>query len=264
MPQFGFVVVEGPHDTEFVSRLIDPFGFRRVGMVVQLDPFFHRLIPTEYPPGGDLQRRMSTPLFVKNSTHVVAIICAGGDTQLVNAVRRNLASVDDPNLVSGVAIILDADSGKNRGTAADRFTTLQTEMNRIGLTLDGPAGSVTPGPPRRGAFVLPDNVSAGTLEDLLLECGLTAYPNLLPTAEAHVQSALSDITLTPKDVEQLRKPAGGNKARVAVVANLLRPGKSLQVSIQDNRWLDAAHLAGKRVASVQTFLADVLQLSPPG
>jgi hypothetical protein len=51
------------------------------------------------------------------------------------------------------------------------------------------------------------------------------------------------------------KPAGRKKAIVGAVANVLRPGKSVQVSLQDNRWLrDPRALALPQVARFQAFV----------
>jgi hypothetical protein len=119
---------------------------------------------------------------------------------------------------------------------------------------------VTNGPPRLGAFVLPDNQSAGTLEDLLLECAQSSYPGLLSSARNHVTAALADETLTKDDAEDFLKPSGQNKAVVASIGGILRPGKAIQTSIQDNRWLDGAALQLPRIKAVQDFLAAIFEL----
>ena len=73
MPKYGYVVVEGPHDVEFVCQLLGPRRLRRVQFEKDFDPFFHRLIPHSYPPNGDLLKRVPVPLFLQNDTHAVAI-----------------------------------------------------------------------------------------------------------------------------------------------------------------------------------------------
>ncbi len=40
MPKYGYLVVEGPHDIEFVYRLLRPFGLNRIRFEADLDPFF--------------------------------------------------------------------------------------------------------------------------------------------------------------------------------------------------------------------------------
>jgi hypothetical protein len=88
MPKYGFLVVEGPHDVEFVYRLLSPRGMRRVQMEADLDPFLRPLIPKDYLPGGDLQKRMPTPLFLQSGSHAVAIHSAEGDTRVLRLSRR--------------------------------------------------------------------------------------------------------------------------------------------------------------------------------
>ena len=61
-----------------------------------------------------------------------------------------------------------------------------------------------------------------------------------------------------EDLDDLRKPAGRHKAIVGSMASILRPGKAVQVSLQDNRWLRDAALAIPRVKAVQDFLVSLL------
>jgi hypothetical protein len=58
----------------------------------------------------------------------------------------------------------------------------------------------------------------------------------------------------------LAKPAGKDKAVVAAVASVLRPGKSVQVSIQDNQWIsDPEKLAVAEVTALQKFITGLIQ-----
>jgi len=258
MPKYGILVVEGPHDVEFVYRLLRPFGLQRVQMESDLDPFLKPLIPRDYPPGGDLQKRMSTPLFLQNTTHAFAVHSATGDSRLVATVQEDLVILDPAGL-TGVGILLDADRNKTVSAAA-RYAEIQRKMQAISLPLTGAAGTVTGGGPKRGCFVLPDNAVEGTLEDLLLECAQAVYPTLLGSASTHANAALKDTTLTPEDLEQIHKPSGRSKAVVGSIASILRPGKATQVSLQDNRWLHGPTLALPRVKAVQDFLAALFEL----
>jgi hypothetical protein len=259
MPKYGFLVVEGPHDVEFVYRLLSPFGLKRVRLVANLDSFLEPLIPRKYPPDGDLQKRMPTPLFLQSSTHALAVHSATGDSRLVDTVQENLAVLDSTRF-TGVGILLDADKDSTVSSIA-RYAAIQEKMQAIGLPLIGAAGTVTDGGPKRGCFVLPDNVAEGTLEDVLLECAQTAYPTILVSAQAHVDAAMKDPTLHKEDLEHVRKPSGRNKAVVGSIASILRPGKAIQASIQDNRWLRGPTLLLPRVKAVQDFLASLFELS---
>jgi hypothetical protein len=258
MPKYGFLVVEGPHDIEFVYRLLSPYGLQRIRLEMDLDPFLVPLIPRKYPPDGDLQKRMGTPLFLQSATHALAVHSATGDTRLVETVQENLAILD-PARLTGVGMLLDSDM---QVPAATRYSDIQGKVQTIALPLTGAAGTVTAGSgPKRGCFVLPDNATAGTLEDLLLECGQSVYSSLLSRATAYADVAMNDKTLLPEDLNHIRKPAGRNKAIVGSMASILRPGKATQVSVQDNRWLrDPSALALPRVKEVERFLAALFEL----
>jgi len=257
MPKYGYLVVEGPHDVEFVYRLLAPHGLGRVNMVNGLDPFFVPLVPRSFPPDGDLQKRVPVPLFLESATHSVAVHSALGDSRLIQTVEENAALLDSAKL-TGIGIVLDSDATV---TPADRYVAIRDGLRAKGYGFPDQAGAVSAGPPRLGAFVLPDNASAGTLEDILLECAQLAYPALLASATTHVDSASRDASLVSDDLKELRKPAGRQKAIVGSVASILKPGRAVQVSLQDNRWLRDTALALPRVRAVQEFMIDLLQLS---
>jgi hypothetical protein len=256
MPKYGYLVVEGPHDIEFVYRLLSPLGLRRIRLEADVDPFLTRLIPHDYPPDGDLHKRMPVPLFLQSGTHAIAVHGAAGNARLIQTVEENTQLIGLAGL-TGVGIILDADTDQS---PVDRYVTIRDQLRAKNLAFPDDAGVVSLTTPRLGAFILPDNQAQGTLEDILLECGGQVYPNLLSTATAHVDAASQDQSLLSEDLEELRKPAGRKKAILGSVASILRPGKAVQVSIQDNRWLCDAALAIPRVRAVQDFLANLLEL----
>lgn len=258
MSKYGYLVVEGPHDVEFVARILKPHGLDRIKHKSDLDPFWYNVVPKGFPPDGeDLLKRVPVPIFFQSNTHSVAIRSARGDTRLVPAMQESLAVLDSGKLV-GVGFILDADK---RVTPADRFLSIKTEIANLGALLDLPdnPGQVRQGSPKSGVFILPDNQSQGTLEDVLLECAETAYPSLLARANTFVQGVDAN-GLTTDDKTEFEKPAGRNKAIVSSISSILKPGKAIQVSIQDNRWLKDDALNLSRVRAVQTFLAELLEI----
>lgn len=256
MTKYGYLVVEGPHDVEFVRGLLRPFGFHRVRLLKDLDPFWRPLVPTAFPHKDDLLKRVPVPLFLRSETHSIALHSAIGDSQLVDTIEESMALPKIGN-AGAIGLILDSDK---KVSAADRFANIRSLLQEKKFTLPGMPGEVSPGPPRLGAFVLPDNQSPGTLEDLLLECAKRVYPNLLVNARQHVDAAGSDMMLDDEDLKDFKKPAGKNKAIVGSIASILKPGKAIQVSIQDNRWLRDDALKLPKVKAVQTFLADLFEL----
>lgn len=256
MRKYGYLIVEGPHDVEFAYRVLRPFGLTRVRLESNLDPFFAPLVPHTYPPDGDLQKRMATPLFLQCATHSIAIHSAIGDSRLVGTVEENSVLIDFQSL-AGVGILFDADS--DIGPSA-RYASVRELLRGNGFQFPDDAGSVSPSQPHLGAFVLPDNANQGTLEHLLLDCAAHVYPTLLGSATAHVEAAIVDGALLEEDKAELLRPAGRNKAIVGSIAAVLRPGKAVQVSIQDNRWLRDTALELQRVKAVQSFLRALLEL----
>ena len=262
MRQFGYLVVEGPHDVEFCYRLLSVYGLKRVRMIQELDEALKSLVPRSFPHSGDLLKRVPVPLFLQNGTHAIAIHSAIGDTRLVETLQETLLTLD-PETFSGVGLMLDSDSAK---TAAVRYEELGKKVAEaaIGLTLPLLAAEVAPGPPRCGAFVLPDNVQAGTLEDLLLESAEVQYVDLLSAATGYVDSAIDEGLIPASHRTDIEKPAGRNKAVIGAMAALFKPGKAVQTSIQDNDWLRGSALGQLRIKAVQAFLVSLFDLEQAG
>ena len=106
---------------------------------------------------------------------------------------------------------------------------------------------------------MPDNVSSGTLEELLLEAGGQAYPGLQQAAADYVNGIDRVEGLTTDDLIEFGKPAGSKKAVLAAMASILKPGKAIQVSIQDNRWLEADSIQLPRIAKAHRFIQELLR-----
>jgi len=240
---------------------LSPSGLKRVQHQKELEPFLSPLIPREYPPKGDLQKRMSTPLFLQNNTHAIAIHNAGGDSQLVNVIMDNMdGEVLEFKKMIGIGIFLDSDSQKSPQNRYDEIKTSLAEKSSQLFILPDEAGTIKKGLPNLGAFVLPDNQTAGTLEDLLLESAEQVYPELLKIARNYVSAAKENANLKSSELSELRN-AGTNKAIIGAMANIFKPGKSIQVSIQDNDWLKGKALAEvKRIQAVQIFLKTLFEL----
>lgn len=109
-------------------------------------------------------------------------------------------------------------------------------------------------------FVLDaDNQKPPAQRLLALEAAVN-YPELLQGAQAFVDG-LDLAALTVQDRKEFNKPAGRHKSTVGSVASVLRPGKSVQVSIQDNRWVDARTVRTvERLRAFRQFLLELLEL----
>jgi hypothetical protein len=121
------------------------------------------------------------------------------------------------------------------------------------------AGVVAYGEPNCGIYVMPDNHDQGTLEDVLMPCAAAAYPGLLAGAQRYVDGV--DLgTLDERDKRDVKKPAGTKKAILGCVANVLKPGKSIGASIDDNRWLEGETLELPMVRAIDDFLKRLCEL----
>lgn len=252
MVRYCYIVAEGPQDIEFLIRLFKLYGLHRVTRLSALDSFWEPLVPKTFPVDDDLMKRVPVPTFLENSELSIALHSAIGITRLANTVEESLALIEASEIF-GVGFVLDADSNE---TPVDRFTELINKITPIGLPLPSELGKVTNSSPRCGIFIMPNNLVAGTLEDILLECAKLNYPDLLELALNYV-SSIDTSQLSKDDLRELNKPSGKNKAVISSISSILRPGRTLQVSIQDNRWLNEHTLSLESVNIVKIFLDEI-------
>lgn len=263
--RYVYFVVEGPHDLEFVARFLKPHSFSRVKLYSEVDPYWVPLIPRTFPYKDELSKRMPVPVFFQGSGQnrelAVAIGVAGGDSNIKQHVEENLAMLREPP--SAIGVVLDADLDK---TPKARFDSVRDDLIALKLLAPSPTeplmpGQVTETEPRIGIFVLPDNVSQGTLESLLIECAALNYPTLLAAARVLVGS-VQPSEFRGGELKDFNKNAGVAKATVSCVASVLKPGKAVQNSIQDNRWVHDAAYGLPRIAAFGAFVRRLLRLEP--
>lgn len=249
MRQLGYLVVEGPHDVEFACRLLkDRAGLSRVSKEEALDPRLKSLVPSKFPHGGDLLKRVPVPVFLQNESLALAVHSAGGDSKIANCLIDTLTLLS-PADFTGIGAILDSDSSTG---PAQRHAELLRLMHTAPIKFPDRPGEVSDGTPRSGVYVLPDNTALGTVEDVLLECGEVVYPHHLQAARDFIAAALPHCP--QPQFRQLHLPAGTKKALLSSVSTLLRPGKAVQVSIQEDLWLSAESLRLERPRQVLAFL----------
>ena len=247
---YAYLIVEGPHDAAFVAKILKFAGLQQIRLHGDVHPFWVPIIPTTFPHKGDLLKRVPVPSFHQNADHSIAIHVAGGDANIPQAIEESLLRIGKDTL-SAVGVILDSDAhGPQK-----RFADLVPGLTQLISHWPATAGIVHPGPPRTGIFVLPDNQNPGTLEELLLESAAELWPQTLQLAEEYVATASKTLS-----APELKKPAGKYKATVASISNLLRPGKAVQVSIQDDDWLSDSTLRLPSLQVLQSFLHELLAL----
>ncbi|MEB3161937.1 MAG: DUF3226 domain-containing protein [Prochlorothrix sp.] len=260
MVRYCYIVAEGPQDLEFLIRLLKFYNLSRITCLSSLDSFWKPLIPRTFPVDDDLTKRVPVPTFLRNADLSVALHSAIGISRLSDTIEESLALLIPASEIFGVGLVLDAD---DRQTPQERFDKLTSELSSKlflpGLSLPSVLGEVAKGSPRFGIFIMPNNFDAGTLEDILLECAQVNYPDLLKLARDYV-SGIDCTQLNTDDLRHLRKPAGQNKAVISSISSILRPGRTLQVSIQDNRWVDEHTIELESVKLARTFLGEITGL----
>lgn len=247
MSRYAILAVEGPHDQAFVARTFKQFfGFREFGGEEnQLDGFWKQFIPT-YPVGGRLYVRMNMPTIVWSDELSVAI-CAGTGNNLRSEFPLLLKN-HPPYFKSICAFGIVADADRN---GVERVVQ-QYQPVFVRFFPNFPLRpSVVGGVVRAGIFVLPDNANKGVLETLMIRCGETAYPKHIAEACEFVGKFNEDETVHWESFDR-------EKALVASVVSILKPGKTNTVSYKDNDWVCPATLP--LLQDFVDFLKSLLEL----
>lgn len=235
MRKHAYFVAEGIHDVEFIGKLLRRIGYDKISRKDDVDEYWYPLIPL-YPKQNLLQRD-KIPLFFQNADISLAVDCGGGDIEeLTNTVYDRFAIIE-PSEIVGVAVFVDADY--RQGGALKRFEETKKKLTqKITQTLNWPdsRGKVSISNPNAGIFILPDNKNDGTIETILKKCAEIVYSELYNGASAFVNS-VNQTLLEADDKKDFLKPAGKDKAIIGCVGNILKPGKAVQVSISDNKWV---------------------------
>lgn len=247
--------VEGNHDQAFLSKVLcELLGFSKCNDQHCLDDLWRKFIPVYPPRTGRLHLRLDMPSILYDDTLSVAVY-AGEGSRLVENLKDKLADIDYINSLSGFAIVADADKQIPAVTAKkyhddfkDFFPDFPSEICEV--------GAVAGDPLRLGIYILPNNSDQGALDTLLCACGDVAYPQFMERAELYI-SQFSD-----EEVRQIGwKPFDREKAKVATVTSVLKPGKTNTASIADNAWV-SSHTE-QQVSGLQnlmTFLRRLLSI----
>ena len=230
MKRHSLIVVEGPIDEAFVGRILRKrLGLKLNRKLEDLDPFWEKAVPKVFPHKGDLKMRVPVPSFYFSDQASVAIVCAGSVNLVPDAIIDHLDFLTNRDVP--VAVFIDADD-ESPVAKAEAMTASIADAG-----VDWP--SVPPGridaTTDRGIYVFPDNQTKGTLEDLLLLCGDKDYQSAIASAGQWVSSVATVLPST--ELGEYRKPAGHKKALLGAIGNVLGPGKSFAMSLENNRWI---------------------------
>ncbi len=262
MPKYSYITVEGPHDVAFVARFLRLAGLDHIQKLSDLDPFWASLVPREFPHQDDLLKRMPTPWFFSNNDFSVAISSAIGDSRIAENMEEIFSIANwGPNDLEGLGVVLDADIDQAPGK---RFSGLKKEIQARApqISLPDAPGVVRKNAPHSGIFITPNNSDPGALEDLLIQCAEFSYNGLLAAADCFINRSAFEVSgYNRGEKRDFLKPGGVNKATISAIANILRPGKAVQVSIQDNKWITRETLNLPAIASFNEFILQLTGIS---
>jgi hypothetical protein len=259
-----YLLTEGVHDVYFLYKILrTSFGFSKVETLSELDEEWRLLLPT-FPHEGSLRASVPAPTFCRGGDTWVAMVNADGIERLEKRLKRDHKLLAEKGFgLDAVGVVLDADfEHAKQKKPEERFAQIADAIARLGLPRPQRVEEVS-GTPRTGVFVLPGAGALGTLEDLLLECAAVVYPTLGCRAVRFVDGldhGASDFKR--RDLEEIGKPTGRNKAVLAAMGAVLKPGKPIQASLEDHRWIEPRTLALPRVAAVLRFLAELTGAAP--
>ncbi len=254
--RYAIIGVEGQHDQAFVGKVLKLLGFKdfRVelkGLKSALDPFWRKFIPV-YPKKGDLYERLDMPSILFNDTISVAIYAGGGSSLVTNLDDILSANSEYQTDLAAFGIVADCDKSTPDLIVepyAKKFRSYFPNFPQC-------PGVVDTNSPRTGIYVLPDNQQPGVLDTLVCECGEIAYPAYMERARSY----LDKFTEEDKKILKL-KNFDLDKALVATVVSVLKPGLTNTVSIAQNDWVSEQTQEVPALAKFIEFLRELLELS---
>ena len=248
--KYVLIGVEGNHDQAFICKTLRKhFGFKNFnGTIDELDKFWRKFVPTYPKRAGPLHIRLDMPSILESAETSLAVY-AGGGSNLSSHLSTRLSDMDYSKL-HAFGIIVDSDKESPQAVAQ----TYIDEFRELFPDFPEQLGRVSDKKTRLGIYVLPDNQSTGVLETLLCQCGETSYPTYMRRARSYIEKFSED------EIKQLKwKPFDKEKATIATVVSMLKPGKTNTVSISDDQWI-CPETIGKipELTSVVSFLEQLL------
>lgn len=257
MVDHALIGVEGNHDQALIGRVLKKFlGFKLYdGSKEDLDQFWEKLIPRPTPKGKTkLYDRLNLPSIFSNDTLSVAIYMGEGNNLLSN-LDDVLSNEDDyQDSLSSFVVIVDADNNPIDEVVkpyVDRFRLYFPNFPDKAGEINHSDSTST------GIYVLPNNTSQGTLDQLLCQCGEVAYSEFMSRGKVYLE------TFTADERKKLKwKPFTYEKALIATIVSVLKPGMTNTASISQNDWI--SEQTRERVDDLKQlveFIVNVLKIN---
>ncbi|WP_434686625.1 DUF3226 domain-containing protein [Pseudanabaena minima] len=257
-------MVEGNHDQAFVERVFRKLlGFSAWDHKTDpLESLWQGLVPSYNPKKTkEYYTRINMPTILNTDDLSIAIYVGEGSNLLENLIGEKtigektsvLQNISDalsnlnPDAFSGFGIILDAD----KKTPDEIAKTYCDKLKEYFPNFPNQAGTVVKGLPNLGIYILPNNSDQGVLDTLLCDCGEVAYPIYMQRARAYINQ-FSEIKWKRFDKD---------KATIATVASVLKPGKTNTTSIADDKWISSD--TAQQIPAIQSlvyFLRSLIEI----
>lgn len=253
-----YLITEGVHDVAYLSRiLVSHFKLKQAAALTDLDDVYRRWIEEscKWPHQGKIDRSsVPAPEFYVGPGMAVALANAEGLDSICEKLQGALEHFAKTGAsLDAIGVVLDADDEDPAVRRQKMATRLDAELMEASL----------PRPPRTGVFILPDDTSPGSLEDVLIPLGRRLFPGLFASADLHIQAAYNELdNLRSDERKAFRKPSGPSKALLSAVAAILKPGKAIQATLKDHRWISKETLSAPELAPTIEFLQRLLSKDP--
>ncbi|MDY6781367.1 MAG: DUF3226 domain-containing protein [Cyanobacteriota bacterium] len=251
--KYAIIGVEGPQDQAFVKKVLKLLKFKSFdGKESNLDNFWRKLIP-RYPKKGNLYKRLDMPSIAFTETHSVAIYAGEGSNLTTNLDDILLNHTEYQTALTAFGVIADADKESPAEVTQNYSNYLKEHFSNFP---DKP-GMINSASTRTGIYILPDNKNSGVLDTLLCSCGEIAYPEFWERATSYLDRFSDDERKSLK-----WKPFAREKALVATVVSVLKPGKTNTASLADNNWVSQETRAKvSELNQFVKFIEDLLELN---
>src|SRR5713226_9612479 len=251
--RYSILATEGPHDQAFLAKLLKVIGFKAIeDDYNSLDPFWKGFVPKYPPASGRLYTRMNMPSILASQTDSVAIYWGEGSNLVDNVIALAANNSDYKDAIHAFGLVVDADDKQPNIVAKEKAQKLQI----IFPTMSEIPGEITPGTPRTGIYLLPDNQGQGTLDSCLVKCASVVYPDHRTGAEKFLNE------LDSRHTSHLRTSIAREKAVVACIVGVLKPGKSNTASLADNNWVSKQTVSNvDEISSLCGFVKSLLEIS---
>jgi hypothetical protein len=269
MTGFTYLLTEGVHDVAFLGKLLSVcFGARQVETMEELDDTMRVWMGSFKWPllhaGKTLIRRLAVPapaFFRLPAGELVCLRNAQGITELGKTLSLDLEAFARTSIAPGaIGIVLDSDDEPQ----VARYAKLKKHLVSQGLQVPDVLAVVSAGSPRVGVFALPEPGVPGTLEDVLLALGDAAYADLAGAARDFAMAWHAQVTgNSAKEWKEIKKPAGIKKATLGAMTAVLKPGRAMAASLEDNRWVSDDTRSAACLAPCLAFLRELIATGAP-